>query len=130
MYDSQKENIDAYDKNDEITSRPKWGEQWDVELMEYLDAKGPTSFFNNMLTQKAKEPCIVLGLASKKEMLGEYFKNVVGVNIAKAELLRIKKGTMNYDLIVCDAESLPFQKFCFNNVVSKAFLHHVDTTKE
>jgi len=130
MYDSQKENIDTYKKNAKLTSRPEWGEQWDLDLMEYLDAKGPTSFFNNMLTQKAEDPCIVLGLASEEEMLGEFFKNVVGVNIAKDELMRIKKGSIDYNLIVCDAESLPFRNSCFKNVVSKAFLHHVDTLKE
>jgi len=130
LYNSKKENIETYENKNKKTSKPSWGRQWDEDLMKYLDTKGPTSLFRKMLSEHAEEPCIVLGLATENETLVKFFENLVGVNIAKDELIKSKKGHAKYELIVCDAEFLPFRNSCFKNAISKAFLHHVNTIHE
>lgn len=130
MLDGKKENIEVYSKKVENRSRPRWGEQWDNEIMDYLETKGPSSLFTQMLESKAEEPCLVLGLASEQETLSTFYEKIIGVNIAIEEFQQMKKEVTDYDLVVCDAENLPFKDSSFKNVVSKAFLHHVDPVKE
>ena len=108
----KKENIEIYSKREEQSSRPKWGEQWDVGTMEYLMDKGPLLLFKQMLKENAREPCLVLGLATEQEIFNPFYKKIIGVNIAKEEFQLVKKGGMEYDLIVCDAEMFP-TKFLF-----------------
>ncbi len=108
------------------SSKPKWGQQWDNDVLEYLSKKGPTALFNKMLQEKAKEPCLVLGFSYEDKLLSSFYKNIVGVNITVEEFHEKKIGSVKYDLIVCDAENLPFRDLSFKNVISRAFLHHVD----
>ena len=125
----KKENIEIYSKREEPSSRPKYGEQWDRETMDYLLDKGPLSLVRQMLKKNAKEPCLVLGLATELEIFNPFYKKIIGVNIAKEEFQLVKKGGIEYDLIVCDAEKLPFQDSSFKNVIAFSVLHHIDTPK-
>jgi len=126
--DSKIENIDTY--SNRSTHRPKWGEQWDDEVLEYMTKKGPLTLFEKMLKERADEPCIILGFSYEQKLVDSYYQKIIGVNITKDEFQYKKESNVDYELIVCDAENLPFRDSSFRNVISRAFLHHVDPVKE
>ena len=130
MPSSKIENIKVY-RNIEVDNRPKWGEQWDEKLMDYLLEIGPLKFFQKMLAKKAEEPCLVLGASwHDQSIVSPFFKRIIGVNISLEELRKSKNMSIEYEWMVCDGENLPFKNSVFKNVISKSFLHHVDPVKE
>lgn len=127
--DSKIENLTVYGNKGKNT-KPRWGSQWDGKLMTYLLNLGAYKFFRKMLEERAEEPCLILGTKGEEYLIGDYYKKIIGVNIAKEEFCGINSKVDKYDLIVCDAEKLPFRNSAFRNVISLSFLHHVDLIGE
>jgi len=107
--------------------RPEWGEQWDAQAMDYLMELGPIKFFRNALQKYANGKCLIVGCRSEVELVGEFSNNITGVNISLRELLSLKRSGI--DLVLGDAERLPFKGNCFNSIICKSTLHHLTNTK-
>ena len=129
MSNSKIENLGVYSKK-HPSARPKWGQQWDNEVLEYLSKIGPLLLFNRMLKEKAEEPCLILGFSYEQEILSSFYRKIVGINLTKGEFQLKDRGNKDYELIVCNAENLPFKDSTFKNVISHAFLHHVDVQNQ
>ena len=128
MVDSKRENIEIYSHNYQ-GNKPKWGEQWNNDVLQYLTEKGPLQLFSKMLEKNSSEPCLILGFSFEEEILGQFYKKIIGVNISQHEFQDPKTDSRSHDLIVCDAENLPFKNASIKNVISRAFLHHIDPHK-
>jgi len=128
MIDSKRENLEIYSHNYK-GNKPKWGEQWNENVLQYLTEKGPLKLFSKMLEKHANEPCLILGFSYEEEILGHFYKKIIGVNISQHEFHDPQTNLRTHDLIVCDAEYLPFKNDGIKNVISRAFLHHINPHK-
>lgn len=102
----------------------KWGSQWNEQAMNYLLNLGPASSFSQTLQQKCKGNSLVLGAGSEVSLVEGCPGIVVGINTSKDELQQIPASHCN--LILADAQRLPFGDSLFDTIVSKSTLHHLD----
>lgn len=109
------------------------GAQWDFKAMSYLHQLGAekaveASFRKYFLNAQSS---LIVGIGSGGDALrlAPYVKVIVGIDIAKPLLLKIKDSMPNRCLLVlCDAEKLPFMSEAFETLVCRATLHHLPNT--
>lgn len=83
---------------------------------------GPNHFFRSALLRANSNGCLVLGAGSEVELVNEYCDNIIGINVSRATLQRIKR--FNANLILGDAQRLPLKDSCVDLVICKSALHH------
>src|SRR2546421_398715 len=101
----------------EKNERHEWGKQWDEHQMSNLLNLGAYKFFKKMVEERAKEPCLILGVSSEDHLVGSYYKKIIGVNIAKEEFHVTHSHPTKYEFVACDAENLPFKNSAFQNII-------------
>lgn len=104
--------------------REKWGSQWDASTMEYLLESGPNAVLVNALSKSGGKKCLVMGAGGETNLVREFSRDIVGVNISRKELNSIK-DINNVDLILCDAQNLPLKDMSVGLIICKSTLHHL-----
>lgn len=90
--------------------------------MAYLVNSGPNSLFRSVLSRAGSHECLVLGAGNEVGLVSEFCNDVVGINVSRETLQRIKR--FNANLILADAQRLPIKDACVDLVVCKSSLHH------
>jgi SAM-dependent methyltransferase len=91
--------------------------------MNYLLDSGPNVLFRNALSKGGRHECLILGAGSEMGLVSEFCSNIVGINVSRETLQRIKR--FDADLILADAQRLPLKDACVDLVVCKSTLHHL-----
>jgi len=100
----------------------KWGSQLNNQSMEYILNSGPYPLFRKALLKAKNQTCLVLGAGHEVAIVNEYSKKVIGVNISKIALKKIRNS--NVDLILGDGQKLPIKNSCISMVICKSVLNH------
>ena len=103
--------------------RRKWGAQWNKQSMNYLLNTGPNYSFESALLNAQSHNCLVLGAGNEVGLINEFCDNIIGLNVSRETLKRIKQFGIN--LILADAQQLPIKDNCVDLVVCKSSLHHL-----
>ncbi|MCW4024243.1 MAG: class I SAM-dependent methyltransferase [Candidatus Bathyarchaeota archaeon] len=102
--------------------RRNWGAQWNIASMKYLLDSGPDLLFKSAIAKVDSHDCIVLGAGKEVALVNEYCPNIIGINLSKETLQRIRR--FNTHRILADAQKLPIKDSCVDLVVCKSALHH------
>ena len=84
---------------------------------------GPNPLFRSALSSADSHKCLVLGAGSEVGLVSGFCDYIVGVNVSREELQRIKR--FNANLILADGQRLPIKNSCVDLVVCKSTLHHL-----
>ncbi len=101
----------------------KWGEQWDTQLMTYLENLGPIFILKDKLARNRGKRCLIVGAASETNLVSKFTHDIIGINISRKEL---KKINLKTGLILGDAQNLPIRKSSVDFIVCKSTLHHLN----
>ena len=125
---SKKAEMEIYDKKNLSSEKPKWGEQWDSDLMDFVMLPHNQlidSWANKYL--KGKDVLIIGGGKDESHIVKNLCKSITIVNISKAE---INEATSFYPkstlFLVGDVEKFSFDKNTFDVILCKSILHHLN----
>ena len=122
---------EIYNRQDDMSTRPMWGEQWDNELMDFLmrERREIAENWANMYL-KNKDVLIPGGGRSEAKLVKDRScKSITVVNISEKE---IEKSIPYYpkftNFIVGDAENMEFKNDSFEVIIYHGILHHLNLT--
>jgi ubiquinone/menaquinone biosynthesis C-methylase UbiE len=91
--------------------------------MNYLLDSGPNPMFRFALSKVSNRKCLVLGIGGEIGLISKFSNDIVGINISREELRKIKR--FNACLVLADAQSLPIKQSSVDFIVCKSTLHHL-----
>ncbi|PKP58674.1 hypothetical protein CVT91_08125 [Candidatus Atribacteria bacterium HGW-Atribacteria-1] len=123
---------EIYNKSDEDTARPKWGEQWDRELMNYLLYENSLKRVKHLANMYFKgKDCLILGGGPGESYIFKdgLCNSITLINISEKEIENAKtKYPKHTQFVMGDAEMMNFKDNSFDIVICQGVLHHLNLT--
>jgi len=121
---------EIYNLADEVSNCPKWGEQWNEKLMNYLLS---TKLDRDVLDMakiclENKDILIIGGGGSESKIVNSVpCKSISVINISEKEIERYREYYPKFTkFFVMDAEKTDFNNASFDVVLAHSILHHLE----